>query len=56
MKANIDAYAESLKKIGATVEVISLDIVSQAQTAWQILMAAETTNNLSRFDGVKYGY
>ncbi len=56
VKTNIDAYAESLKKIGATVEVISLDIVSQAQTAWQILMAAETTNNLSRFDGVKYGY
>ncbi len=56
VKANIDAYAESLKKLGATVEEISLDIVSQAKTAWQILMAAETTNNLSRFDGVKYGY
>lgn len=56
VKANVDAYAESLKEIGATVEVISLDIVSQAQTAWQILMSAETTNNLSRFDGVKYGY
>lgn len=56
VKANIDAYAESLKKIGAAVETISIDIVSQAQTAWQILMAAETTNNLSRFDGVKFGY
>ena len=56
VKANIDAYAESLKKLGATVETISLDIVEQAKTAWQILMAAETTNNLSRFDGVKYGY
>lgn len=56
VKANIDAYAESLKKIGAAVETVSLDVVSQAQTAWQILMAAETTNNLSRFDGVKYGY
>lgn len=56
VKANIDAYAESLKKLGATVETVSLDIVSQSQTAWQILMSAETTNNLSRFDGVKYGY
>lgn len=56
VKANIDAYAESLKKLGATVETVSLDIVFQAQTAWQILMSAETTNNLSRFDGVKYGY
>lgn len=56
VKANIDAYAESLKKIGATVDTVSLDVVQQAKTAWQILMAAETTNNLSRFDGVKYGY
>lgn len=56
VKAKIDAYADGLKKRGATVETVSLDIVSQAQIAWQILMSAETTNNLSRFDGVKYGY
>lgn len=56
VKAKIDAYAESLKKLGTTVETVSLDVVSQAKTAWQILMSAETTNNLSRFDGVKYGY
>ncbi len=56
VKAKIDAYAENLKKLGAAVETVSLDIVQQAKTAWQILMAAETTNNLSRFDGVKYGY
>ena len=56
VKAKIDAYADGLKKLGATVETVSLDIVSQAQIAWQILMSAETTNNLSRFDGVKYGY
>ena len=56
VKANMDAYVASLKKLGAEVEEISLDCVKSAQTAWQILMSAETTNNLSRFDGVKYGY
>ena len=56
VKAKLDAYAQSLKKLGAEIETVSLDIVSAAQTAWQILMSAETTNNLSRFDGVKYGY
>ena len=56
VKANIDAYAKKLEAIGAKVETVSLDIVSDVQTAWQILMSAETTNNLSRFDGVKYGY
>ncbi len=56
VKAKIDAYAEALKAKGAKVEFVELGITAQAQTAWQILMAAETTNNLSRFDGVKYGY
>lgn len=56
VKAKLDKYAASLKALGVEVEEISLDIVNQAQTAWQILMSAETTNNLSRFDGVKYGH
>ncbi len=56
VKAKIDAYADILKKLGAVVEEVSLDCVAEAQTAWQILMSAETCNNLSRFDGVKYGY
>lgn len=50
------AFAETLKAKGAEVEEISLEIIPAAQTAWQILMSAEATNNLSRFDGVKYGY
>lgn len=50
------AFAEALKAKGAEVEEISLDFVATAKTAWQILMSAEATNNLSRFDGVKYGY
>ena len=56
VKAKIDAYAENLKKQGAVVETVSLNVVSEAQTAWCILMSAETCNNISRFDGVKYGY
>ena len=56
VKAKLDKYVASLKSLGAEVEEISLDIVREAQTAWQILMSAETTNNLSRFDGVKYGH
>ena len=49
-------FAEALRAKGAEVAEISLDFVTTAETAWQILMAAETTNNLSRFDGVKYGH
>ena len=56
VKAKIDAYKAKLEKLGAKVEEASIDVVSEAQTAWQILMAAETCNNVSRFDGVKYGH
>ena len=56
VKAKIDAYVSALEGKGAKVDKLSLNLVNAAQTAWQILMAAETTNNLSRFDGVKFGY
>ena len=56
VKAWIDSYAAALKAKGAAVDTVSLSCVADAQTTWQILMAAETCNNLSRFDGVKFGY
>ena len=56
VKANVKAYADALSKKGVVVEEISLDIFNVANTAWQILMTAETCNNVSRYDGVKYGH
>jgi aspartyl-tRNA(Asn)/glutamyl-tRNA(Gln) amidotransferase subunit A len=56
VKAKIDAAAAAYKAQGAEVEEISLANLPEIQTAWTILMSAETTNNLSRFDPVKYGY
>ncbi len=55
-KAKVAAYAESLKAQGVVVEEIDCDLFALANTAWQILMCAETCNNVSRYDGVKYGY
>lgn len=56
VKAKISAYAEALKKNGVEVEEVSFDLCDAANTTWQILMTAETCNNVSRYDGVKYGY
>lgn len=56
VKETIDAYAENLKANGVEVTEISCDFFSNANTAWQILMCAETCNNVSRYDGVKYGH
>ena len=56
VKAKITAAVAAYKKAGAKVEEISIANLDEIKTAWTILMSAETTNNLSRFDGVKYGY
>ena len=56
VKAKILNTAKKLEALGLTVEEISFPEISLSNTAWQILMSAETCNNLSKFDGVKYGY
>ena len=56
VKSKVNAYADALRAKGVVVEEISLDIFNVANTAWQILMTAETCNNVSRYDGVKYGH
>ncbi len=55
-KAKTQAYISALKENGVVVEEISCDMFTVANTAWQILMCAETCNNVSRYDGVKYGH
>lgn len=55
-RKRVDAFAEKLRKDGVVVEEISCDIFDVANTAWQIIMTAETCNNVSRYDGVKFGH
>ena len=55
-KAKVNAFADALKAKDVAVEEISCDLFEIANTAWQILMCAETCNNVSRYDGVKYGH
>lgn len=54
-KARVNAAADKLRKKGAAVEEISCRLFETANIAWQILMCAEACNNLSRYDGVKFG-
>lgn len=54
--AKVNAYVDSLRANGVAVEEVSLDIFDIANTTWQILMTAETCNNVSRYDGVKFGH
>ena len=55
-KSAVLDYAKKLEANGVIVEEVSLDFFDNANTAWQILYTAETCNNVSRYDGVKYGF
>ncbi len=50
------AAAETLQRLGATVERFPMPWLKYAVPTYYILATAEASSNLSRFDGVKYGY
>lgn len=54
-KAILDKV-EELKSKGTTVEEFSMPILDYALSIYYVLSSAEASSNLSRFDGVKYGY
>ena len=56
VKAQIAAVSEELAKNGVEVVTVDADNIAYAGAAWNILMSAELCNNVSRYDGVKYGY
>jgi len=54
--AAVDAAVAELKKLGATTVEISLANSKLAIPVYYVLAPAEASSNLSRFDGVRYGY
>lgn len=50
------AAADVLRARGAVVEEFALPVMQYAVPAYYIIAAAEASSNLSRFDGVKYGW
>jgi aspartyl-tRNA(Asn)/glutamyl-tRNA(Gln) amidotransferase subunit A len=56
VKASILAAAEVFRQKGAIVEEFELDAVDYAIPAYYVVASAEASSNLSRYDGVKYGY
>ena len=56
VKTAILKAAETLKDKGAIVEEFDLSLVEYAIPAYYVIASAEASSNLSRFDGVKYGY
>ena len=50
------AAVDTLKKLGATVKDISLPNMQHAIPSYYVIAPAEASSNLSRFDGVRFGY
>lgn len=47
---------DTLEKSGAKVEEFSMPSLKNAVPAYYLMSSAEASSNLSRYDGVKYGY
>lgn len=56
MATQIKSFIEILKENGHTVEPVEFDLLDQTIPTYYVLTTAEASSNLSRFDGVKYGY
>lgn len=53
---SVKESAKALESLGAVVEEFSMPIVKYAIPTYYIIACAEACSNLSRFDGIKYGF
>lgn len=49
-------YVEKLRAAGHTVEEVSLPMVKYALPMYYIIVPAEVSSNLARYDGIRYGH
>jgi aspartyl-tRNA(Asn)/glutamyl-tRNA(Gln) amidotransferase subunit A len=56
VKDSVLKAAKVLEEKGAVLEEFDLSLVEYAIPAYYVIASAEASSNLSRFDGVKYGY
>ena len=53
---SVKAMAEKLQEAGAIVEEVSLPFLDYVIPTYYIIASAEASSNLSRFDGIRYGF
>ena len=54
--AAVRAQAEALKKLGHTVEEVSIPTLAMSLAVYYIVVPAEVSSNLQRYDGIKFGH
>ena len=56
VKASVLEAANTLETLGAKVEEFEIPTIAYAVPAYYIIACAEASSNLSRYDGIKYGF
>lgn len=56
VRRSINGYVERLKAAGHVVEEVSLPSVKYALAMYYIIVPAEVSSNLARYDGIRYGH
>lgn len=54
--ARTNEYIDRLRQAGHTVEEVSLPIVAYTLAMYYIIVPAELSSNLARYDGIRYGH
>jgi aspartyl-tRNA(Asn)/glutamyl-tRNA(Gln) amidotransferase subunit A len=55
VRARVLEYADALRKAGHTVEEVSMPSIKYALAMYYIVVPAEVSSNLARYDGIRYG-
>lgn len=55
VKQQVGAYIERLKAAGHDVQEVSLPMVAHTLAMYYIIVPAEISSNLARYDGIRYG-
>ena len=55
VRAATESYIEKLRASGHTVEEVSLSMLKYALAIYYIVVPAEISSNLGRYDGIRYG-
>ena len=56
VKVAVKNAAKKFEELGAIVEEFELEGIEYAIPAYYVIASAEASSNLSRYDGIKYGY
>jgi aspartyl-tRNA(Asn)/glutamyl-tRNA(Gln) amidotransferase subunit A len=56
VRATAQSFIQQLQDKGYTVEGVDFDLLDYLIPAYYVLTTAEASSNLSRYDGIRYGY